>query len=210
MIRVGMAVLKFATESPEPWRAWGNAAALPLASRDAMTSGAKTSLPIGPARWGLALFAGAMLLVASLAAAAQESKPASDPSAPETTPAHQPGMVDKVGRWFKDSFGRLGSSVDGARTSLGGLGDSASDAADAVARLPNARVVEGHARCAIAANGAPDCRKAAEAVCKNKGFGSGSSLNIQSAQKCPARAWLGRAEPGDCEVQSFVTRAMCQ
>ena len=191
-----------------------------------MTGGAIAFL----ARRALFAAAGSMLLLFSLAAAAQESRPATKPSARETAPAYQPGMLDRVGRWFKDSYNRLGSNAQGVRDTLGGLGerasggakeaagaarqatDAAKEAADAVVRLPNARVVEARARCIIAANGAPDCRQAAASVCKAKGFGSGSSLDIQSAQKCPARVWLsGRSpEPGDCEVQSFVTRAMCQ
>lgn len=176
----------------------------------------------------LAAVAGAMLLLFSLAAAAQDAKP--NPPAREAAPAAQPGMLDSVGRWFKDSFGRFSSNVEAARDSFSGLGDRASgaakdatdaakdaaaaakDAADALARLPNARVVEARARCTVATNGAPDCRRAAEGVCKAKGFASGSSLEIQSAQKCPARVWLSRRppEPGDCEMQSFVIRAVCQ
>lgn len=195
-----------------------------------MTSGAIAFLPIGLPRHAIPAVAGSMLLLFGLAAAAQESRPAANPSARETAPAYQPGMLDSIGRWFKDSYDRLGSNVQGARDTLGGLGerasgaakeaagaarqatDAAKDAADAVARLPNARVVDARARCTIAANGAPDCRQAAASVCKTKGFGSGSSLDIQSAQKCPARVWLsGRPpEPGECEVQSFVTRAVCQ
>ncbi len=195
-----------------------------------MTSGAIAFLPIGLPRHAILALAGSMLLLFSPAAAAQESRPAANPSARETAPAYQPGMLDSVGRWFKQSYDRLGSNAQGARDTLGGLGERASgaakeaagaarqataaakDAADAVARLPSARVVEARARCTIAANGAPDCRQAAASVCQAKGFGSGSSLDIQSAQKCPARVWLsGRPpEPGDCEVQSFVTRAVCQ
>ena len=195
-----------------------------------MTGGAIALLPIGLPRHAIRAVAGAMLLLFSPAAAAQETRPPANPSARETTPAYRPGMLDSVGRWFKESYDRLGSNAQGARDTLGGLGERASgaakeaagaarqataaakDAADAVARLPSARVVEARARCTIAANGAPDCRQAAASVCKAKGFGSGSSMDIQSAQKCPARVWLsGRSpEPGDCEVQSFVTRAVRQ
>jgi len=147
-------------------------------------------------------------------------------------------MLESIGRWFQDSFNRLKSDVRDARGTLKDLGGRASstakeaadvakgaakgaaeaakgaakDAADTVARLPHARVVDGRERCTIAANGAPDCRAAAEAVCRSKGFGSGTSLDIQSAQKCPARIWFsGRSpESGECPVESFVTRAMCQ
>jgi hypothetical protein len=185
-------------------------------------------------RRGLALvLAGGIVLLSFLSAAAQEQKPApANPPAPAQD--YAPGILDSVGRWLKDAFSRLGSNVEGARGTLGDLGgrateaakraantaqgaadtarNAAKEAADAVARLPNARVVNGRERCAVAANGAPDCRRAAEAVCRSKGFGSGTSLDIQSAQKCPARVWLSRRqpEPGECDVESFVTRAVCQ
>ncbi len=181
-------------------------------------------LPIGLRRCVAAAVGG--LLLFSVAAMAQESKPAPTPPTRETTPAYEPGMLDSVGRWFKDSFSRLSTNVEGAGESLGGWGarasgaakeaaDAAKEAADAakeaVAKFPNARMIDGRERCTIAPNGGPDCRKAAETVCRSKGFSSGSSLEIQSAQKCPARVWIsGKSEPGDCEVQSFVTRAMCQ
>ena len=179
-------------------------------------------------RTGVAVVGG-VLLFASVTAAAQENKPAANPPAREAAPPYKPGMLDSMGRWFKDSFGRLTEKVEDARDGLGNLGEraggvakdasdaardaagAAREAAAAVAKFPTARMVDGRERCVIAENGAPDCGKAAEAVCKAKGFGSGSSLEIQSAQKCSARAWLsGRADSDDCEVQSFVTRAMCQ
>jgi|SRR4051812_11856919 len=192
-----------------------------------MTSTARPYSSIDLPRLATAVIAGGMLLLFSLAAAAQDATP--NPPGRDAAPAARPGMLDSVGRWFKDSYNRLSSNVEGARDSFSVLGDRAGDAAkdaadaakdaaatakdatDALVRLPNARVVEGHARCTMAANGAPDCRQAAEAVCKSKGFDSGSSLDIQSSQKCSARVWLSRSrEPGDCETQSFVIRAMCQ
>lgn len=194
-----------------------------------MTSGDNTYRIGLLKRTGVAVVGG-VLLFASVTAAAQENKPAANPPAREAAPAaSQPGMLDSMGRWFKDSFGSLNEKVEGARDSLGNLGeraggvakdasDAARDAAGAareaaatVAKFPTARMVDGRERCVIAENGAPDCRKAAEAVCKAKGFGSGSSLEIQSAQKCSARAWLsGKQETGACDIESFVTRAMCQ
>jgi hypothetical protein len=199
-----------------------------LLDRNAMTSGARPYSSIDLPGRAIAAVAGAMLLFCGLAAAAQDTKP--NPPAPEAAPAYQPGMLNSVGRWFKDSFSRFSSNVEGAREGFNGLGEraggaakdaadvakdaaaAAKNAADAMMRLPNARVVEGHARCITAANGAPDCRQAAEAVCKGKGFGSGSSLDIQSAQKCSARVWLSRrpSDAGACEMESFVTRAVCQ
>lgn len=168
---------------------------------------------------------------------AQEAQPpvsGARPAQGVAQPQAEPGMLESMGRWFRDSFGRFNSRIKDAGGTLGDLGDRASGAAkgaanaakgaadaakdaakgaaDAVARLPRSRVVEGREQCAIAPNGAPDCRTAAEAVCRGKGFSSGTSLDIQSAQKCPARVWLsGRsAESAECQVESFVTRAVCQ
>lgn len=185
--------------------------------------------------------AAAVVLLWSVAAAAQESQapaqaspPSQDAPQKETTRPYEPGMLESVGRWFKDSIDRVNSNIKGARGTLGDLGegasgaakeaagmakdaaqsaaDAAKSAASAVARLPASRLVNGRERCVLAPNGAPDCNAAAVAVCRSKGFASGSSLDIQSAQKCPARVWLsGRsAESGECEVETFVTRAMCQ
>ena len=193
-----------------------------------MTSGDNTNRIGLRKRTGFAV-AGCLLLFCSVTAIAQESRPAANPPAQEAAPPHKPGMLDSMGRWFKESFGLINKNVEGARDSLGnfreragGVARDATDAAKdaataareaaaAVAKLPTARVVDGHERCVTAENGAPDCAKAAEAVCKAKGYGSGSSLEIQSAQKCSARAWLsGRQDTSACELQSFVIRAMCQ
>jgi hypothetical protein len=73
-------------------------------------------------------------------------------------------------------------------------------------------VVTGRERCVMASNGAPDCRRAAEAVCRANGLPTGKSLDIQSAEDCPPQVWaLGRpAQPGDCKTNTYVTRALCQ
>jgi hypothetical protein len=172
-----------------------------------------------------ALAAGGLLLFASLAAA-QETTPVPPANPPAPARQYNPGMLDSVSRWFTDSFKRLATNAEGTRTpgdqgeratgattdAAKSTADAAKSAADAVARLPNTRVVAGRVRCAATANGTPDCRKAAETVCKGKGFGSGSSLDIQSTQKCPARVWLSgrQPDPGECQAEAFVVRAVCQ
>jgi hypothetical protein len=80
-----------------------------------------------------------------------------------------------------------------------------------VARIPGARVISERATCPTAPNGAPDCRAAAEAICKAHGFASGSSVDFQTAEKCPPIA-LNRPdrEPAICTIESYVTRALCQ
>jgi hypothetical protein len=80
-----------------------------------------------------------------------------------------------------------------------------------VARLPAARVIAERTLCPVAPNGAPDCRVAAETVCKSHGFASGSSVDFQTVEKCPPVA-LNRPDnvPQQCVIESYVTRALCQ
>ena len=56
--------------------------------------------------------------------------------------------------------------------------DASKDAATAIGRLPNTRVVEVRERCATAANGAPDCAAAATNACRSKGFNGGQPLEL--------------------------------
>ena len=184
---------------------------------------------------------GAQLLVTFAAAQAPNVAPADQPPAiqapapqPPVTPppasqppSFQPGFLDAFSRFLNDSATRLNSQFSGARESarntMGGLQGQANDAArdaagvakdtaGAIVGLPNARIIVGRERCVLAANGAPDCRSAADVVCKGKGFQSGKSLDTASARKCPARVWLSGRLPSedDCAVETFVTRAVCQ
>jgi hypothetical protein len=159
--------------------------------------------------------------------------PAAQPPASEVHAAqppnadYQPGFIDAFGRFIGESAAKLNSQLNSqiksTNETLGGIGSqtseaakgavgSAKDAAGTIMGLPNARIVIGRERCAAAANGAPDCRAAADAACRGKGFASGRSLDTQSAQKCPARVWLSGRMPveGDCSLETFVTRAVCQ
>jgi hypothetical protein len=152
---------------------------------------------------------------------------AQPPAAPPPNAGYQPGFIDVFGRFIGESAAKLSSQfssqLKGTNETLGNLGSqttdaakgavgTAKDAAGAIIGLPNARIVTGRERCAAAANGAPDCRAAADAACRGKGFASGKSLDTQSAQKCPARVWLSGRMPaeGDCQLETFVTRAVCQ
>ncbi len=197
-----------------------------------MTSGYQRSkTPTRPDRGVAAgLSAGTMVLLFAYAVMAQESQAPQAPRGPssqETTRRAEPGLLENIGRWFEDSAARFNSTLRATRGTLDDLGDKASGAAkgaadvakdaakdtvDTVARLPGARIVEGRERCTAAANGAPDCRVAADAVCRGKGFVSGKSVDIQSAQKCPARIWLSgrKPDPSECETESFVVKAVCQ
>jgi hypothetical protein len=141
---------------------------------------------------------------------------AQPPTAQPPNPNYQPGFIDVFGRFIGESAVKLNSQLKSTNETLGDLGNQTSDAAKGAAGtimgLPNARIVTGRERCTVAANGAPDCRAAAVVACRGKGFTSGKSLDTQSVQKCPARVWLSGHLPaeGECPLETFVTRAVCQ
>jgi len=145
------------------------------------------------------------------------------PVAPSPNGGFQPGFIDVFGRFIGDSASKLNSRLKSAQDTLGDLGNQSSsaakgavstakDAAGAIIGLPNARIVTGRERCAAAPFGAPDCRAAADTACRGKGFASGTSLDTQTTQKCPARVWLSGRLPaeGECALETFVTRAVCR
>jgi hypothetical protein len=182
----------------------------------------------------VALCAGALVLLLTVGASGQDKRtlqgenpspqnppaqgaPAQDapPAAPEAG-GRKPGLFDAISRWIDDSVSGISAGMKSNQERWGKLGDQAGEAAkgavDAVSRLPTARVVDGRARCEIAANGAPDCQAAASTICRGKGFKAGQSVNTESAQKCPARVLLlgRRATEAECQRETYVTRAMCQ
>ncbi len=148
-----------------------------------------------------------------------QAAPASPDNAappPAAAPAHKSGFIDAFGHWIENSVGGWNSGLKGAADAAKDAADAAGnvtrDTADAVSRGLAARVIAERATCPTAPNGAPDCRAAAEAICKAHGFGSGSSIDFQTAEKCPPVA-LNRpnGEPsGPCVIESYVTRALCQ
>lgn len=161
------------------------------------------------------LCAGLLCASAMFAGAQEQHRPK-----PDQPPG---GVFESVGRWFDDTLSSIGSNFSSAGSRVGNFSNeageaaratanAAKDAAGAVARLPGARVVKGHQNCAVAANGAPDCVSAANALCKATGFNYGKSVDITSAEECPAPVMLGRreAKPGECRTVTFITSAFCQ
>lgn len=134
------------------------------------------------------------------------------PAAQAPTPGYQPGFLDVLGRWLGDSKAAIDSQVKNTQETLGTLGGQARDAAGSVAALPGTRVITGRQLCPPAANGAPDCQQGVEALCRAKGFQTGRTLDVTSAQRCPARVWISGRSPqeGECRMETFVTRAVCQ
>lgn len=180
-----------------------------------------SALPSGWRR--LLAAAGLVLWAATAAAEPQAPPPATAPPPASAARGDSPGFLDAFNRWLDESAANFKSGMKGTQDTLSGFGTSASDAAkgaakgvkdatDAIAKFPSARVVTGRELCQNAPNGSPDCRAAADAICHAKGFGSGKSLDTQSAQKCPARLWLSGRLPadGECPVETHVIRAVCQ
>jgi len=166
----------------------------------------------------VALACAAMAVVLFQPAAANEKK--------HQAAAQEPGFFESIGRWFdqqadtfKATFGGARSTVEefgheagmAVRKTVGGATDAAKDAAAAVSRLPSARVVSGYEKCRIALNGAPDCGSAADAICRTKGFKSGSSIDMTTAEVCPPKILLaGRTSGPGCHSETFVSSALCR
>ena len=145
------------------------------------------------------------------------------PALAQNQQQQQDGPFGAVGRWFSESFGSIGSHFRDAEQGVTKFGTEAGaaakktgtvvkDAADVVTKLPTTRVLAGHQKCTISANGAPDCHDAADKLCKRRGFTSGQTVDITSAHECPLQVTLGQREAraGECKNVTFVSRAMCQ
>lgn len=161
------------------------------------------------------LLAGAIMMASALAIA--QERPAAAPK-----PNDEPGFFDGIGRWFDEQAAKFKSTFSDAGRGVENFGheagvaakttvNTAKDAAGAVAKIPSARVVFGHEKCKNAPNGAPDCVSAANAMCHAKGFESGKSLDMTTAEVCPPKVLMsGRVAPGECRDETFLSRALCQ
>jgi hypothetical protein len=160
----------------------------------------------------LVLMFAACLIFTSAPASAQDAAPTQKTEQGE-------GFFAAVNRWFSEQSANVGASIKDTRRKVESFGDEAAkttvegakDAAGAVARIPTARAVSGHEKCQLAPNGAPDCVAAANIMCKAKGFDSGKSLDMTTAEVCPPKVWMaGRSTGPECRTETFVSRAFCQ
>jgi hypothetical protein len=161
------------------------------------------------------LFAAGLVLISALAVAQDQGTQSQKTRESE-------GFLAAVSRWWKEQTATVNSSFEDARKKVesfsGAAGDvakttveGAKDAAGAVVRIPAARAVSGHEKCELAPNGAPDCIVAANTMCKAKGFNSGKSLDMTTAEVCPAKIYMsGRSTGPECTIETFVSRAFCQ
>ena len=123
-----------------------------------------------------------------------------------------PGLINEIGKLFEKTRSLLpplkspGEAIDDFNASTKGASDSLSGLA-----RPST-MVSGRAACAVAANGAPDCKAGADKLCQSKGYKEGKSLDTDAAEKCSPKVYLPgyKRQPGDCRTENFVTRAVGQ
>ncbi len=137
------------------------------------------------------------------------------PSLPASPPSN-PGLVEEIGKLIQNSASGLSSTWKGSQQTIDAIGSGAKGAAkgatDAILSTTSQTMVTGRTTCPVAGNGAPDCKAASEQLCKGKGYKTGSSVDIETAETCSAKVYIsGRTgAPGECKTQNFVTRAVCQ
>ncbi len=135
----------------------------------------------------------------------------SPPAAPEN-----PGLINEMGKVLEKSLSIFptlkspGETLDdlNAKTK-----DAVKDAGESLSRLTTpSSVAEGRIKCPASANGASDCKAAADKLCQAKGRKEGKSLSTDSVEACSAKVLIpGRTrKPDDCHTDNFVTRALCQ
>jgi len=159
---------------------------------------------------------------------AQPPQPA-PPAAASQAPAEKRGFFDDFARWWNDSVADFNAKLKEQQSKLDDLNKKSAEAAkdaatttqqtmknaaDAIVKSATSKVIEMHATCAIAGNGAADCASAAANACKDKGFSDGQPLDVRTAEKCNASLWLQgqgqRPANAECPVETVVLRAACQ
>lgn len=156
----------------------------------------------------LLVVAAAVLLMVGTAhrawpqAASQPSSPvpprAESEALSEPAPRREnPGLINEIGKLLP---------------TLKSPKETIDDAADALSRLAKSPGVKGRVICPPAANGAPDCKAAADRLCRNNGFKEGNSLDVDTTRNCSARSLLSGRKPdeSECRTETWVTRAVCQ
>jgi hypothetical protein len=143
---------------------------------------------------------------------------AGPPNGPATAPAapENPGFIDEMGKVLEKSLSVLptlkstGETLDDLNARAK---DAAKNAGEGLSRLTTpASIATGRIMCPVSANGASDCKVAADKLCQTKGYKEGKSLSTDSVEACSPKVLIpGRArKPDDCRTDNFVTRALCQ
>src|SRR3954464_14528942 len=111
--------------------------------------------------------AAAMLLSIAVADRAWP-QPASPPPVPQQEPAPSPEAAPrKENPGLIDEIGKLLPTLKSPRETI-------DEATDALSRLAKSPGVKGRAICPAAPNGAPDCKAAADKLCRDNGFKEGN------------------------------------
>ena len=98
-----------------------------------------------------------------------------------------------------------------ATDAMKGAVEATKNAATAIVRLPNTRVIQVSEVCARAPNRGSDCAAAAANGCRPKGFNGGSPLDVRTGSRCdPKPPQAGEMPSVRCSSESVVTRAVCQ
>jgi hypothetical protein len=127
-----------------------------------------------------------------------------------------PGLFNEMGKVLEKSLSILptlkstGETLDDLNTRAK---DAAKSAGEGLSHLATpSSVAEGRIKCPVSANGAADCKVAADKLCQAKGLKEGKSLSTDSVEACSPKVLIpGRArKPDDCHTDNFVTRALCQ
>jgi hypothetical protein len=147
------------------------------------------------------------------AVAPSEAAPPTHPPAQANPPAppENRGLINEIGKMFDKlpAWKSPGATIDDLNARAR---DAAKDATDTLSRLATPSMVTGRLACPMSANGAPDCKAAADKLCQGKGFKEGKSLATDAAEACSAKVLIpGRTrKPDDCRTDTYVTRAYCQ
>ena len=160
-------------------------------------------------RWRFAVLASALTMMAAPSAWPQVAPQPTPPQGAEAEPSPEPrkenpGLINEIGKLLEKPASLL--------PTLKGPKETIDDAADALSRLTTSAGVKGRAACPLAANGAPDCKAAADKLCQSKGFKQGSSVDVDTARNCSVRALLSGRKPdeSECRTETYVTRAVCK
>jgi hypothetical protein len=147
----------------------------------------------------------------SLGVQSPAQQPVPNPPPPQQQPEplpssreENPGLINELGKLW-DKLPRIKSPSE-TLEDIKGAGESLTNMAKP------STVVTGRMACAVAANGAPDCKAGADRLCQGKGYKEGKSLDTDAAEKCSPKAYIpGRQrQPGDCKTENYVIKALCQ
>lgn len=172
---------------------------------------------------GLAL---SISVIAASAGWSQTSTPPAKPLSPQGVPdqpppqapatrEENPGLLNEMGKMLEKSLSilpPLKSPTEAIDDLNARAKDAAKDAGEGLSRLAKpSSMVTGRVICPVA-NGAANCKVAADKLCQSKGFKEGRSLNADSTEACSAKVLIpGRTrKPDDCRTDYYVTRALCQ